>query len=116
PKRISDHLGVLCAAELVAIGTAQSAKQNYRTPGLLKRNPYWGGSGQRAHNANDGCRKNWIPKGFVVETHVPARYGHFKKSARLSKAFNGLSDLGHNLGFLRISEIQVIRRGDRKRA
>ena len=78
--------------------------------------PIGGAVRQCSDNAHNGSRKDRIAERFVIEAHVAARYRYFKKMASLRKAFDGFDDLGHNLGPLRISEIEVIRCGDGKRA
>src|SRR6266516_7182881 len=82
----------------------------------LKWNSYRLGGAQRSNYAHHGGREDGVAKGFVVQANVTACHRYFKKAASLGKPLNRLDDLAHNLGPLRIPEIEIVSCGDWQRA
>src|SRR6185436_18573167 len=55
-----------------------------------------------ADNADDGGRVDGGAVGFVVEADIAAGDGHVERTAGLGNAFDGLHELPHDLGLLRV--------------
>src|SRR6185437_14501513 len=69
-----------------------------------------------ADNSDYRCWMNGNAESFIVETDIAARDGSLKKPACIRHSLYRFNELRHDLGALRVAEIQVIRGGDRVRA
>ena len=68
------------------------------------------------HNSDHGDgwgRRNRLTIGFIIEADVAADYGYFQSLAGRPHAVNGLDELPHHLGLLRVAKIEAVGQGDR---
>ncbi len=69
-----------------------------------------------ADHADSGRGVDGSGGGFVVEAHIAAGDGCVERAAGFGEAFDGFAELEEIFGFVGISEIQVVRDGERGRA
>ena len=69
--------------------------------------------GDQADGADGGGRRNGCAVGLVVERDVAAHDREVQLAAGLGHALDGADDLAHDLGPLRIAEVEVVGDGDR---
>ena len=66
-----------------------------------------------ADHADSGGGVDGSGGGFVVEAHIAAGDGCVERAAGFGEAFDGFAELEEIFGFVGISEIQVVRNGER---
>src|SRR5689334_2785863 len=70
-------------------------------------------------HANDAEHRRWqhgAAVGFVIEADVSAGDGNVERAAGRTHAFDGTRELPHDLGLLRIAEVEAIGCTDRRAA
>ncbi len=68
--------------------------------------------GQQAHGADGRGRRNGDAVGLVIQRHIPGHDREDQFAAGLGHAVDGAHDLAHDLGPLRIAEVQIVGDGD----
>ena len=113
PHQPVHDLQILAAAELGA-GRAQ---QHDHGPGLAEHPPERASRVlDHAHDTQDGRRVDGLAVGLVVQAHVAAGDRDVQRAACFGDALDGLGELPHDVGPLRVAEVQAVRRAHREGA